>query len=220
MTDHLESLRTDDVDGSNTLALLVSSTSATSPLPITYMGMSLGGAAVGTTALMDRNHTVCAINLDGAHQSSNMMLRSPPVPLLVLTSNPIINEFNYYDYDLNSTHPPTCFQYQLPGMEHIDFTDAIYLPEPYRTGFGGGTLDYELISRFVRSFVVEFLKGCYDDDDDDNFDGHSKTSFPSEQLLEDNPNVTEVDLTYVVSEMPREWKIMKGLFLLVTRLTH
>lgn len=161
------------------------------PDQVVYMGYSFGGGAVGTTAVLDEARTVGCINLDGWHQNKNLFGKTSPVPYLLFTSKPfdIMNEFFFEPWSTLGTNPDI-FRVELPNMTHADFTDAIFLVNPLRKGFGGGNLDTNTIHGMLRSFVIGFLSYCYDPD----------STWTKEESLAENPDVKESDMAYI-----RDW---------------
>ena len=108
---------------------------------LAYAGMSYGAAAAASAAQADQRAKV-VVNLDGTHQSSDLLGTNIRVPLLAFTSEPVAyvpytNEF-FYEPLVAMGEREDIVRVWIPGITHLELSDNMFFPPSYRKAFPGG----------------------------------------------------------------------------------
>jgi dienelactone hydrolase len=158
-----------------------------------YMGYSFGGAAAGSAAHRDANANG-AINLDGDHQSTDLLGKPILVPYLTFGSNPTYsfysNEFFWEELDSMGTDPNVTRVLMPKNTTHSAFTDVKFLPQELLDVLSPGevAVDGDKLHAIFVDFVLGFV---------DTHTGQRTDWTPRDSFNKFPDDVESIDVSYV-----------------------
>jgi hypothetical protein len=161
-----------------------------------YMGFSLGGGAAGSAAQHDERRAVAAINVDGTHQSLDLLGSQIRLPFMHFISNILewdrfyYNEFFFEELEVMGTRNEVTRVLVSNGVGHLDFLDYKLLDQNiHKAIFGMPPVDGNLLHSMTSAFCLSFLEGYVGEDDGD---------WESEEMFSEFSDFVErVDVSYV-----------------------
>jgi hypothetical protein len=158
-----------------------------------YMGFSFGGAAAGSAAHQDERANG-AINIDGSHQSTDLLGSATRVPVLAFAQNAgffsaYYNEFFYEELEDMGTNPDVMRVLMPTNTTHSDFTLLRFFPLALREAVGStSVVDGERLHAILVDFIVGFV---------DTTTGLRSDWTPSESFSKFQDDVKSIDVSYV-----------------------
>ena len=178
---------------SNTTDLLGQLVGADGLQGLIYMGYSFAGAAAGSASQRDPR-AQGAINMDGAHQSTDLLGKATRAPYLTFSQNAgnfpfYFNEFFFEPLETMGTNPDVTRVLMPMNMTHGDFSDLIHLDQTLREDFLNIStpVDGDYLYKVMTSFCLGFI----DTHTGRRSDWTPKVSFDEFQ------DVEPVDVSYV-----------------------
>jgi len=163
-----------------------------------YLGYSFGGAAATSAAHIDTRANG-AVNMDGLHQSSDLLGKSIRVPFLTFASQDsvfssvYVNEFFWEELESMGTDPDVTRVLMPENTTHGDFSDFRFLPPSIREVLlpeGFGTLPV-VDGENLHAIMVDFILGFADTHTGQRSDWTPEDSFSKFD------DVESIDVSYV-----------------------
>lgn len=157
------------------------------------MGFSFGGAAAGSAAHQDERANG-AINIDGLHQSTDLLGSAARVPVLAFAENAgffsaYYNEFFYEELEDMGTNPDITRVLMPTNTTHSDFNLLRFFPLALREAVGStSVVDGERLHAILVDFIVGFV---------DTTTGLTSDWTPSESFSKFQDHVKSIDVSYV-----------------------